>query len=193
MATKPGTITGDAEVAHFRAIPWCARHLAAPNLTVVPAFCRSPKPRFEDALLSQTLKTADTISAFVCFYPQPRDELASLPEVKAFVTVGNLISGYPGISHGGIVAVILDEALSFISPGSRLRQNKQQQAAPDVVTAYLNTRYLRPLSVPGTYLVRVWLVRVQGRKTFVEGCIENENGERIAEADALFVEVRRKL
>ncbi|KAJ4390880.1 hypothetical protein N0V93_004479 [Gnomoniopsis smithogilvyi] len=191
MAAKGDPTSDDPEVAHFRAIPWCATHLAAPGLTILPAFSRSVKPRFEDALLSQTLKTHDTISAFICFYPQAQDDLANLPEVKAFVTFGNLISGYPGISHGGIVATVLDETLSFISPGSRWRLHKQ--SAPEVVTAYLNTRYLRPVNVPGTYLVRVWLVRAEGRKTFVEGYIENENGEKVAEADALFVEVRQKL
>lgn len=191
MATKSDSMLDDPEVAHFRAIPWCAKHLAAPGLTIVPAFSRSTKPSFEDALLSQTLKTHDTISAFICFYPRPQDDLGNLPEVQSFVTLGDLVSGYPGISHGGIVATVLDETLSFISPGSRWRW--QKQSAPEVVTAYLNTRYLRPVQVPGTYLVRVWLVRAEGRKTFVEGCIENANGERVAEADALFVEARQKL
>lgn len=191
MAAKSSTISSDDEVAHFRAIPWCAAHLAATNLTIVPAFSRTPKPNLEDALLSQTLKTNDTIAAFVCFYPQPRDELTNLPEVKALVTLGGLVSGYPGLSHGGIVATVLDETLSFISPGSRWREYKK--GAPEVVTAYLNTRYLMPVSVPGTYLVRVWLVRAEGRKVFVEGCIENAQGERVAEADALFVEARQKL
>ncbi|KAJ4417535.1 hypothetical protein N0V82_006094 [Gnomoniopsis sp. IMI 355080] len=191
MAAKSGPISGDPEVAHFQAIPWCARYLAAPGLTIVPAFSRSPKPRFEDALLSQTLKTHDTVSAYICFYPRPADELTYLPELKAFVTLGNLVSGYPGTCHGGIVATVLDEALSFISPGARLRFEKQK--APEVMTAYLNTRYLRPVSVPGTYLVKTWLVKSEGRKIFVEGCIENANGERVAEANALFVEIRQRL
>lgn len=193
MAAKPpaDSITGDAEVAHFHAIPWCAAHLAAPNLTIVPGFSRSLKPGFEDALMSQTLKTHDTIPAFICFFPTPSDEKAILTEVKSFVTLGSLICGYPGISHGGIVATVLDEALSFISPGSRLRW--QNQSAPPLMTAYLNTRYLRPITVPGTFLVKVWLVKVEGRKTFVEGCIENESGERLAESNALFIELRQKL
>lgn len=191
MSTKKDPISEDAEVAHFRAIPWCAKHLAAPGLTIVPAFSRSIKPNMEDALLSQTLKTRDTISAYMCFYPEPKDELGNLPEVKAFITFGNMVGGYPGILHGGIVATVMDETLSFIMPGARLRW--QNQSASEVVTAYLNTRYLKPVDIPGTYLVRVRLVTAEGRKTFVAGSIENESGEKVAEADALFVEVRPKI
>lgn len=191
MPSKSNPTSDDAEVAHFRAMPWCAKHLGAPGLTIVPAFSRSFKPNFEDALLSLTLKTPDTISAFICFYPRPINELENLPELKAFITFGHLVGGYPNISHGGIVATVLDETLSFIMPGARLRF--QNTDAPEVVTAYLNTRYLKPVDVPGTYLVRVWLVKAEGRKTFVAGSIENENGQKVAEADALFVEVRPKL
>lgn len=191
MSTKKHSISDDEEVAHFRTIPWCAKHLAAPGLTIVPAFSRSSKPDLEDALLSQTLKTHDTISAYMCFYPEPKDELGNLPEVKAFITFGHLVGGYPGILHGGIVATVLDETLSFITPGARLRWQNPNASAP--VTAYLNTRYLMPVDIPGTYLVRVWLVKAEGRKTFVAGSIENESGEKVAEADALFVEVRPKI
>ncbi|CAN8102789.1 unnamed protein product [Discula destructiva] len=191
MTAKASPFIGDDDVNHFKAIPWCARHLAAPNLTIVPAFSRSPKPAFEDALISQTLRTRDTISAYALFYPRPQDEAAYLPEVKAFVTLGNLIGGYPGISHGGIVATLLDETLSFIAPGPRLRT--YQQGAPEVVTAYLNTRFLRPVAVPATYLITVRLAKIEGRKTFVEGFIETETGQKVAEADALFVEMRQKL
>lgn len=191
MSTKKDPLSDDAEVAHFRAIPWCAKHLAKPGLTIVPAFSRSIKPNSEDALLSQTLKTRDTIMAYTCFYPRPKDELVNLPEVNAFITFGHLVGGYPGILHGGIVATVLDETLSFITPGARLRW--QNQSAAEVVTAYLNTRYLKPVDIPGTFLVRVWLVKAEGRKMFVAGSIENEHGEKVAEADALFVEVRPKL
>lgn len=184
-------MSDDAEVAHFRAIPWCAKHLAEPGLTIVPAFSRSIKPNSEDALLSQTLKTRDTISAYTCFYPRPKDELSNVAEVNAFITFGHLVGGYPGILHGGIVATVLDETLSFITPGARLRW--QNHSAAEVVTAYLNTRYLKPVDIPGTFLVRVWLVKAEGRKTFVAGSIENERGEKVAEADALFVEVRSKI
>lgn len=53
MAAKTGPLAAEEEVNHFRAIPWCSEHLAEPNLTVHPAFCRSSKPGAEDELLSK--------------------------------------------------------------------------------------------------------------------------------------------
>lgn len=82
---------------------------------------------------------------------------------------------------------LLDEILSFIAPAPRLRVLRQGNQA--VVTAYLNTRYLRPLVLPGTYLATARLVRVEGKKTYIEGWIETETGQKVAEADALFVEI----
>lgn len=191
MASTKVSIQPEDEVGHFRAISWCASHLQAPDLTITPAFSRTPRPNYEDALFSQTLKTPDTVSAFVCFYPRPADERKTLPELKALVTLGNLVAGYGGISHGGVVASLLDETLSFIHPGSRWRAYKDGVAP--VVTAYLTTKYLRPVKLPGTYLITVWLAKRDGRKIFVEGVMEDEHGEKVARADALFVETREKL
>lgn len=191
MASTKGSIQSQDEVSHFKAIPWCAAHFQAPNLTVVPVFSRSPKPNFEDALFSGTLKTPDTVAAFVCFYPRPSDESEILPEVKVLVTLGNLVAGYGGMSHGGVVASLMDEALSLIHPGSRWRAYKD--GVVPVVTGYLTTRYLRPVRLPGTYLITVWLVKREGRKIFVEGVMQDEHGEKVAGADALFIELREKL
>lgn len=185
----------DDEVAYFRSIPWCAAHLGAPGLTVAPVFSRSIKPRFEDALFAQALKTHDTIRAFVCFYPRPPepDEARLLPRVRALASLGSLVSGYGGVVHGGIVACLFDEVLSLIHPGSRWRTGSDAAVGPSVVTAYLNTTYLRPVETPGDYLVTVWLNKAEGRKVFVEGVMEDEKGEKLARAEALFVEARGKL
>lgn len=191
MAPAKGLIHPADEVNHFKSIPWCAEHLTSPNLTVIPVFSRAPKPRFEDALFSTTLKTQDTIAAFVCFYPRPKDERGLLPEVKAFVTVGELVNGYPGVCHGGMVASIFDEVLGLIHPGCRWRPDTSGLAS--VVTAYLNTKYVRPVQTPGTYLVTAWLKKAEGRKIFIEGVMEDGNGARLAEAESLFVETRQKL
>lgn len=191
MAPVNDSIHPADEVDHFKSIPWCAQHLIPPNLNIAPVFSRAPKPRFEDALFSTTLKTQDTISAFICFYPRPKDERDLLPEVKAFVTLGNLVNGYPGVCHGGMVASIFDEVLSLIHPGSRWRPNAP--GITSVVTAYLNTKYLRPVQTPGTYLVTVRLKKADGRKVFIEGVMEDQNGTRLAQAESLFVESRQKL
>lgn len=81
--------------------------------------------------------------------------------------------------------------LSYIAPAPRLRVLRLDQQA--VVTAWLNTRYLRPLVVPATYLATARLVKVDGKKTYMEGWIETETGQKVVEAEALYVAVRPKL
>ncbi|KAF3768126.1 hypothetical protein M406DRAFT_252295 [Cryphonectria parasitica EP155] len=184
-------ILPDDEVNHFKAIPWCAKHLDRPGLVITPAFSRVPGPRFHDALLSETLKTEDTIKAFTCFYPRPKSERELLPWLGAFVTLGSMVSGYPGVSHGGVIATLLDETLGLLAPGSRWRAYKE--GVPAVVTAYLNTNFLGKVKIPGTYLIMVRLKKADGRKLFVDGVMEDEEGEQLARAEALFVELREKL
>lgn len=109
MAAKsPVLLTGEDEINHFKAIPWCAKHLEAPNLRILPAFsslCHKAEEG-EDALLAKTLHTADTMPAFLLIYPRPQDENAPVPEVKALFTLGDMVGGYPGISHGGMSATV---------------------------------------------------------------------------------------
>lgn len=200
----------DDEIAHFQSIPWCAKYLSSAaasisasspssSLFITRVFSREPPPPHapqEDAFFNTTLQTPDTIPAFVCFYPGPEDRRAYLPRLQAFVTLGPMIAGYAGVSHGGVVASVLDEALSLLAPGTRWRGSKSEEESRQVagvVTAYLTTRYVRRVKVPGTYLVTVWLVRKEGRKVFVEGVMEDEDGVKVASAEALFIELREKL
>lgn len=197
----------DEEVAYFRSIPWCAKHLtpsssssSSSELVVTPVWSRRPKlpHSFDDALFSATLRTRDTIRAFVCFYPGPEDRGAYLPRLRALVGLGDLVAGYAGVSHGGVVATVLDETLSLLAPAARwdawlLPPREGGRGLVGVVTAYLNIQYLRPVAVPGDYLVTVWLVKKEGRKVFVAGKMEDEGGVAVASAEALFIESREKL
>jgi len=59
------------------------------------------------------------------------------------------------------------------------------------VTACLNISYRAPIALPGVYLVSAWTVKVEGRKAWVEGRIENPvTGILCVEAGALFIEPR---
>lgn len=172
--------------------------------------------QFDDALFSTTLRTRDTIPAFVCFYPGPaEDRRAYLPRLRALVGLGALVAGYGGLSHGGVVAAVLDETLSLLAPAARWGAWKKsnrggggsgsggsggssgsqgsEQGLASVMTAYLNVRYHRPVRVPAAYLVTARLVRRDGRKVFVAGEMEDGGGAVVASAEALFVEAREKL
>ncbi|KAK2613246.1 hypothetical protein N8I77_000170 [Diaporthe amygdali] len=185
------------EIRHFKSIPWCLKHLQPPNteLIVTSAYSRSRKSNFEDSLFSETINTPQTLSHFILFYPRPSNPRTVLSEIKGLITLGNNLDGHPGICHGGIVATIFDEVLGYAAPGGRLHGEGENTRAPvpSYVTAYLNTTYLRPVRTPGTILVIARTTKAEGRKIWVEASMEDGEGNKLAKADALFVETKLKL
>ncbi|KAG6363903.1 hypothetical protein INS49_009006 [Diaporthe citri] len=186
------------DIKHFRSIPWCLKHLQPPDteLIITSAYSRSRKPNSEDALFSGTINSPSTLSHFILFYPRPTEPRSVLPEIKGLITLGGDLDGHPGICHGGIVATIFDEVLGYAAPAGRLAgegQGAGGRPVPSYVTAYLNTTYLRPVRTPGTILVVASTTRVEGRKIWVEASMEDGRGDKLARAEALFVEVKLKL
>ena len=102
--------------------------------------------------------------------------------------IGSDLCGHRGFVHGGAMATLLDEALARCC----------FQALPNKVgmTANLNINYRRPLPAGSFAVIRCKTTRVEGRKAWVEGTLENlcgEGEERVVycEADALFIEPKQ--
>lgn len=183
------------DVKHFAAIPWCAAHLSEPNIVRETASSRFLKPSGEDILFATTLNTPETITAFLVLYklPPPPPEGAPprrIDELKFLITLGKRVGGYPDVCHGGIVMTILDEALGLLFP-----TNKDRGAIPETsyMTAYLNTTFSRPVVVPATYLCRAKIDKIEGRKYYMTGTMEDGEGHVMAKADALYIEIKEKL
>ncbi|KAJ5703252.1 hypothetical protein N7493_011641 [Penicillium malachiteum] len=100
--------------------------------------------------------------------------------------LGNHVSGYPGIIHGGLLATILDEGLGWCCfpflPGKA------------GATVALDLQFINPLSTDSYMVLKAQVTSVVERKAFVEGHIETlpENGDPvlIAKARATFVAPR---
>jgi acyl-coenzyme A thioesterase PaaI-like protein len=61
------------------------------------------------------------------------------------------------------------------------------------VTAYLNTRFVKPVPTPTTILARACITKAEGRKYFTQGTIEDKEGVILARADALYVRLKSTL
>ncbi|KAK7745839.1 hypothetical protein SLS53_002557 [Cytospora paraplurivora] len=185
------------DVQHFKSIPWCAKHLATPDLILMRPWSRTLGQGLKDSLFSVTLNTPYTVASILTLYPDPdaagsADPQSPVEEIKTLISLGPLISGFAGVCHGGIVMAILDEVLSTLLQINRQRGVIKARNTK-LMTAYLNTTFLRPVEVPGTYLVRSRLQKVEGRKAFGTVWFEDENGVKLATADGLFVMIREKL
>jgi acyl-coenzyme A thioesterase PaaI-like protein len=101
-------------------------------------------------------------------------------ETISVVWFGGAVAGWPGVTHGGVTATILDETLGRCA----IRQFPAQTG----VTANLEMNYLKPILTNAFYVIRA---APQGghteRKCWVNGRLETLDGAVCVEAKGLFV------
>ncbi|MCJ1291827.1 hypothetical protein MMC34_003372 [Xylographa carneopallida] len=175
----------DADTEYIQSIPWCAKLLADPTLVMIPTSTRKLKQSTEDALFAETLKTDDTIRAWVALFRQPLRGSTKTEEVYTLVSLGYGLNGYPHICHGGIVATIMDEVMSTL-----LSVNKNRNGVSGVaVTASLNINFLKPVWTPQVVLVSARFREIKGRKIYLESTVRDNGRIILAKAEALFMRI----
>ena len=96
--------------------------------------------------------------------------------------LGEEYQGGSGFLHGGIIAVLLDEAM-----GKAVRLH-----AEHAVTAELRIEYKKPIPVDTDIIVEGFVTRRDGRQLYHEGEIRNEAGDLLARGEGRFVIVDRQ-
>jgi uncharacterized protein (TIGR00369 family) len=91
--------------------------------------------------------------------------------------IGSAFQGSMGILHGGIIAVLLDEAM-----GKLCRLNDVR-----AVTAELNVEYLRPIHVDQEIVVEAFEQNREGRQMYHQGEIRDAGGKVLARGRGRFV------
>ena len=110
-----------------------------------------------------------------------------LPKLVQFSYLGQGLCGHPGIVHGGLLATMLDEGLARCC----------FSALPNKVgvTANLKIDYRKPCPGDSYVVLKAETIKVEGRKAWVKGWIEllgeeEGTGDKLVEAEALFIEPR---
>lgn len=101
-------------------------------------------------------------------------------QVIVNITLPESYQGYPGVTHGGIVASILDEA-----SGRAIMIGKED--APFWVTAKLEVRYRQPTPTQTPLTVVGWVVHERRRSAEVAAEIRLADGTVTAEVTAIVV------
>jgi len=96
--------------------------------------------------------------------------------------LGERYQGGGGFAHGGIIALLLDEAMGKVC---RFREVR-------AVTAELTVEYLKPLNVESEIVVEGYETEMRGRNLFMTGEIRNESGDVMARGKGRFVIISRK-
>jgi uncharacterized protein (TIGR00369 family) len=90
-------------------------------------------------------------------------------------------AGGGGFAHGGIIAVVLDEAMGKLS----------RLAGESAVTAEMNIEYRKPVPVDKPIVVEAWQEEAKGRNRFRVAEIHDPQGNLLARGRGRFVIVEQ--
>ncbi len=94
--------------------------------------------------------------------------------------LGPNYAGGAGFAHGGIIAVVLDEAMGKLS----------RLAEESAVTAEMNIEYKTPVPVDKPIVVEGWQEEAKGRNRFRVAEIRDAHGNLLARGQGRFVIVQ---
>ena len=104
-------------------------------------------------------------------------------QVVSTVRLARRFEGPPGHAHGGIIATLLDEAMS--------KANRQHGIV--AMTRQMEIDYLRPVPLQTPLTLTARRTAQQGRQHHCEAEIANASGTILARGKALFIAIDRSL
>jgi acyl-coenzyme A thioesterase PaaI-like protein len=136
--------------------------------------------------LSSFKRQPNSAHCFVCGLRNPfglklRFEDNGIDQVRASYTVPAHFQGYPGVTHGGIVAAMLDET------GGRTLMAANNDRF--MMTGKLDIRYRKPVPVEVPLTLIGTLVQDRGRIAQVQSKIQLPDGAIAAEAEITLLEM----
>jgi uncharacterized protein (TIGR00369 family) len=108
--------------------------------------------------------------------------LAADKSVVCFPAISDDFEGPPGYLHGGIIATLLDEAMSKALRARGLT----------TMTRHIEVDYQRPVPSVTSLRIEGRVVRCEGRKHWAEARILNGRGTVLAQAEGLFIEIHAR-
>jgi uncharacterized protein (TIGR00369 family) len=100
--------------------------------------------------------------------------------VVCSATISDNYEGPPGYLHGGIIATLLDEAMS--------KANRAQGVT--AMTRQMQVEYLKPVPSNSPIRIEGLVTRSEGRKHWTTARILNREGAVLAHASALFIAIQ---
>ena len=166
-------------------ISWVQNLLSAPSVEII----RELPPHWTPEIVSNnmfnlSLAHSTGLRARLLFRRKSTEpDSISNTEYVYLLSIGTGLDGASGRAHGGFASLVLDQLLGTVA-----HFENGQQAPP--ATAELTVRYLKPVRSPAVLVARAWVVKVEGRKIFVNGALEDGEGRGLASARGLFVRPR---
>ena len=111
------------------------------------------------------------------------------------VKLGTKLNGHGGVAHGGIISLLIDEAMGWayesLHDEEAKKKNDASYASAPAVTANLQVDFRAPFMEGSEGVIRVYHNETKGRKMYFSATLESKDGNIIfAEAKSLFIRVR---
>ncbi|KAJ5120584.1 Thioesterase superfamily [Penicillium bovifimosum] len=182
-------------ISHLRTNSWANNLISSEDYIPIPTDSRRPKSTGEDGFIAETLATPTTIPYCLTLQrrnlaPVPSEVPAWLPATKEdaesaakptpgvnpadVIMLFDLrspgISGHPSTVHGGIVASLIDEAMSLavaVHTSAPSAHAAEENPRGKIFTAQLDVRYKRRVATPALLVIKARVVGRQGKKFWV--------------------------
>lgn len=112
---------------------------------------------------------------------------------RTLIAVGDGVSGYPDVVHGGVTAALMDESMGALFELNQTLGKDVPAFKASNVTAGLDVSFLRPVSTNSVVCVQANVVEMSGRKTRIECEMTDGEGEVLARCTSRWVSLREKL
>ncbi|RFU78503.1 hypothetical protein TARUN_3750 [Trichoderma arundinaceum] len=194
--TPPGLYS--SAIAHFSSIPWCACLIQAPNAIPFIPQCFNPQSSAHDQLVGATLATPRGLQHMLCFF-HPEDEehlhdpARPIMHVSSLFAVGEGLSGYEGVLHGGMIMTMVDESMGVLHEINMALGKVGSVFGAASVTAGLEIKFLKPGPINEAVLVNAWVDSVEGRKTRIKCEVRDGRGIELAKCSSTWVSVKPKM
>ncbi|QUC19360.1 uncharacterized protein UV8b_03601 [Ustilaginoidea virens] len=201
-------------VAYFTSIPWCAELLLRPDVdspdddspgpaapAAIPFIpqCVNPASPQHDQFVGATLASHPRgLEHMLCFFrprdaAHARDALRPVDRVDALFALGDGLTGYRGLLHGGMAATLVDEAMGTVNEINTALGKRGLVHERSSVTARLEMEFRRPVRLPAVVRVTSWTEGIDGRKTRVRCELRDGQGVVLATAASVWVALRPSL
>jgi acyl-coenzyme A thioesterase PaaI-like protein len=182
---RPPAPIPQATLDHFASQSWVAAHISDASFNPIRTSRDVTHGGKGHTLTGATWNTPETITHLLTLARHADPNTKTPAEIRRFYTFGSGMNAHPDLLHGGVIATILDSTLG----------NVIGLAHPEIGTFFtvkLEVNYKKPITTPGTIMVRARLVKMDGRKVFVEGWVEGSEGEIHAKGDGMWLRVKKE-
>lgn len=122
-----------------------------------------------------------------------RDPARPIKRVDTLFAVGEGLTGYHNIIHGGMTMTMVDESMGTVNEINTALGKDGLVHKLSSVTASLEIKFLQPVNVPGVVWITSWTESIEGRKTRMRCEVKDGKGEVLAKCASTWVALKPNL